>query len=195
MKACLVKVAASTFCHVCSAVLLYSFSRFATCLLCIILLAICICINALPCLYGLVTATMCLQDDKEAKKLVEATNAAAKKNEKLKFLLVDSTANEQAVKYFSIEKKDLPAIVIQNAEDEKFIKGGAQAGDLAGFISKYTVRLRQSRPLEPSACRCWEPVLHCLGKPPSSVITVQVGEQSAESACGRFADLQRARLT
>ena len=82
---------------------------------------------------------MLQEGDKEAAAFREALYTSAKKSEKLKHLIIDSAAGQQALQYFGLVADDLPSILLQNAEDEKFIKKHAKPQDLAGFVSDFQV--------------------------------------------------------
>ena len=79
------------------------------------------------------------QDSKDAKPFRIATHTSAVKNSELKHLIIDTAANAQALKFFGLEEKDVPAIAIQDAEDQKFIKVKAEPADLAKHVADFQV--------------------------------------------------------
>ena len=92
-----------------------------------------------PCNQGL---GCCLKGGKEGKAFDEAAHASAKSNTKLKYLVIDAAGNAHALKYFGLEERDVPALVVQNEDDLKFIKKNAAASDVDKFVSEYQVRMR-----------------------------------------------------
>lgn len=76
---------------------------------------------------------------KDAKAFRDAMHSSAKKSAELKHLIVDSSGNPQALQYFGLTEKDVPAILVQSKDDEKFIKKNAVPKDLEKFVSQYQV--------------------------------------------------------
>ncbi|KAK9797095.1 hypothetical protein WJX73_009781 [Symbiochloris irregularis] len=76
-------------------------------------------------------------DDKDAKAFRTAMQSSAKKSSDLKHLVIDSSANAQALQYFGLTEKDVPAVLVQSKEDEKFIKKNAVPKDLEKFVAQY----------------------------------------------------------
>ena len=82
-----------------------------------------------------------MQPGKEGKAFEEATTKSARKSANLKHLIIDTKDNEHALKFFGLETKDVPTIVVQNDQDEKFIKTNAAASDISSFVAQFEVHL------------------------------------------------------
>ena len=66
--------------------------------------------------------------------------ASAKSNPDYRYLMIDSASNTQALGYFGLSEKDVPAYVVHDAEpDYKYILPGAKPTGLDSFVKKFQV--------------------------------------------------------
>ena len=66
--------------------------------------------------------------------------ASAKQHEAYRHLLIDSKANAQALSFFGLAEKDLPAYIVHDAadgKDDKFVSKKAKPGSLDGFVGQF----------------------------------------------------------
>jgi protein disulfide-isomerase A1 len=89
--------------------------------------------SPLPKLLGFVA-----KDDAEYKDFVKGLTEAAESKDSINFILVDPSANAQALSYFGIVADDAPAYVIQDAtNDAKYIAKNTKPDELTKFIEDF----------------------------------------------------------
>lgn len=81
-----------------------------------------------------------VQESKEAEAFQTAARSSAEKDRKLKHLLISAKGNENALKFFDLQEQDVPALFIQNEDDQKFVKKNVGPSELASFISEFQVQ-------------------------------------------------------
>lgn len=77
------------------------------------------------------------KESKEAEAFQTAARSSAEKDRKLKHLLISAKGNENALKFFDLQEQDVPALFIQNEDDQKFVKKNVGPSELASFISEF----------------------------------------------------------
>ena len=69
-----------------------------------------------------------------------ALYASARKHSDWRYLLIDSKANAQALSFFGLTDKDVPAYVLHDAEqDFKYLSPNTKASGLDAFLDKFQV--------------------------------------------------------
>ena len=75
--------------------------------------------------------------------MLEAMEASARQNGDWRHLFIDSKANAQALTFFGLSEKDLPAYVIHDASnnaDDKYVSKKAKPDSLDAHLAKFRVR-------------------------------------------------------